>query len=234
MRILSISRTEALSLSEQVYQRLRNGIITGKIRDGTRLVESALAEDMGVSRTPVREALQRCAQEGLVYSIPRAGFIVEEMSEADVHDLFKTRTAIEQIVGRWALAKITGEEILRLEANLEKTDQVLESGRTEEMITLDIEFHNIIYRASRSKRLYQICKTLSDHTLKFRIACIHVPEVARRARENHAAIAEAIKGRDPEAVEAAMAGHLRVVQKDIVDFLKKVREESFFDERFGA
>ncbi len=234
MRIISTSKTDMLSLSEQVYRRLRTGIITGKIRDGTRLVESALAEDMGVSRTPVREALQRCAQEGLVYSIPRAGFVVEEMSEEDVHDLFKTRMAIEQIVGRWALAKITEEEILRLDANLKKTDQVLQSGKTEKMISLDIEFHNIIYRASRSKRLYQICKTLSDHTLKFRIACIHIPEVAGRARENHAAIFEAIKSRDPERVEAAMAQHLTVVQEDILGFLKKVREESFFDESFSS
>jgi DNA-binding GntR family transcriptional regulator len=179
MQIFKPAEKEEGSLTEQVYRNLRHGIITGAIRGGTRLVETALASEMKVSRTPVREALHKLALEGFLYSIPRAGYIVEETSEIDIKDLFTTRTAIEKIAVKWAIAKITPEELQRLEMNLQRTDEVLKSGATESMMDLDAEFHQIIYRAARSKTLYKISQTLSDHTLRFRLACIHCIKSAR-------------------------------------------------------
>ncbi|MBW1720461.1 MAG: GntR family transcriptional regulator [Deltaproteobacteria bacterium] len=227
MKITVPSKMDEMSLTERVYRDLRNAIITGQIPGGTRMIEAALADQMGVSRTPVREALKRFAQEGLVYSIPRAGYVVEDLSDEDVEDLFAVRTAIEQIVARWALPKITDEEISLLKKNLDETDEVLRSGRTEKMIDLDIEFHHIIYKACRSKRLYLISKNLGDHTLKFRIACIHIPEIAERARDDHKKIYQAIAARDPVETEKAISAHLMVVKEDILSFLKRSREKQF-------
>jgi DNA-binding GntR family transcriptional regulator len=200
---------------------------TGAVGGGTRLVETALASEMKVSRTPVREALHKLALEGFLYSIPRAGYIVEETSEIDIKDLFTTRTAIEKIAVKWAIEKITPEELERLEMNLQKTDDVLKSGATESMMDLDAEFHQIIYRAARSKTLYKISQTLSDHTLRFRLACIHVPELARRARQGHMKIFQAIQAGDSTMAEKMVEDHLDTVTNDILNQLEKMRQDAF-------
>jgi DNA-binding GntR family transcriptional regulator len=180
-----------------------------------------------VSRTPVREALHKLALEGFLYSIPRAGYIVEETSETDIKDLFTTRTAIEKIAVKWAITKITPEELQRLEMNLQKTEEVLQSGATESMMDLDAEFHQIIYRAARSKTLYKISQTLSDHTLRFRLACIHIPELAERAKQGHVKIFEAIQSGDSTAAEKMVEEHLDTVTIDILNQLEKMRQDTF-------
>jgi DNA-binding GntR family transcriptional regulator len=227
MQILKPVNKEGGSLTERVYRNLRNGIITGAVRGGTRLVETALAAEMKVSRTPVREALQKLALEGFLYAIPRAGYIVEETSEIDIKDLFTTRTAIEQIAVKWAIEKITPEELQRLEMNLQKTDEVLKTGATESMMDLDAEFHQIIYRAARSKTLYKINQTLSDHTLRFRLACIHVPEIALRAKQGHMKIFQAIQAKDSTTAEEMVEDHLDTVTNDILNHLEKMRQDAF-------
>jgi DNA-binding GntR family transcriptional regulator len=227
MQIFKPVEKEEGYLTEQVYRNLRHGIITGAIGGGTRLVETALASEMKVSRTPVREALHKLALEGFLYSIPRAGYIVEETSEIDIKDLFTTRTAIEKIAVKWAIEKITPEELQRLEMNLQKTDNVLKSGATESMMDLDAEFHQIIYRAARSKTLYKISQTLSDHTLRFRLACIHVPALAQRAKQGHMKIFQAIQARDSIMAEKMVEDHLDTVTLDILNQLEKMRQDAF-------
>lgn len=222
------SRT--VPLREKVYTSLHMDIITGKIPGGTRLVESAVAARMHVSRTPVREALQKLASEGFLDPIPRAGYIVEDMSEDDIVDLFAARKEIEKVVVRWASAKITQAELGQLQSNLSRTDEILQSGETLRMIDLDTEFHHVLYRATRSRTLYQISQSLSDRTLKFRIACIHLPEVARRAGQGHARIVEALNSGDAEAVENAVDNHLEETREDIIVSLKQLREERFMAE----
>jgi DNA-binding GntR family transcriptional regulator len=233
MQFLKSTKSENDSLTERVYSEFRHKIITGAIPGGTRLVETTLAAKMKVSRTPVREALHKLALEGLLYSIPRAGYIVEEMSDYDIQDLLKTRTAIEQIVAKWAIEKITSEELKLLEINLQKTEEVIKSGETKMMMALDNEFHQIIYKAARSKTLYKICQTLSDHTYKFRLACIHIPDIASRAKEGHREIYEAIRARDSERAQKAVEEHLIIVRKDILGHLEKLRQDSLVTDTVG-
>lgn len=227
MKSYRVSENAPISLMERVYAELRKTLITGKIDEGTRIVESTVAEKLGVSRTPVREALRKLSSEGLLISIPKVGYMIAEMSNRDMEDLWRTRSAIEQIAGRWAVEGVTERELDRLRQNLETTGEVLESGQTKKMIDLDIEFHGIIYRASRSKTLCQITQSLSDRTLKYRMACIPLPEIARRAREGHNEIYCAMKSRNSERVEAAIFAHLEVSKRDILDYLKQVRQEAF-------
>ena len=216
------------SLTDKVYQELRGGIISGKTPSGARLVESVLASEMKVSRTPIREALQRLALEGFVYAIPRAGYVVETMSERDIKDLFATRTEIEKIAVSWAVERISPEETELLEENLQKTNRALAIGKTEQMMELDTEFHQIIYRATRSKTLHDICQALSDHTLKFRIACIHLPEVSKRAKEGHTLIYRALQKRSAEHAKDAVIAHMETVERDILSSLERLRNESFY------
>ena len=234
MKVLKTTKQDSNSLTQRVYKDLRTAILTGKIAGGTRLVESALAADMQVSRTPIREALHKLALEGLLYSIPRAGYIVEEMSDYDIQDLFTTRMNIEQIAARLAMEKISEEELKQLALNIKKTDAVLESGLTEKMADLDMAFHGIIYKATRSKTLYQICQTLSDHTLKYRIALIHLPEIAQKTRDGHSKIYEAILSKEPSQVDEAIQSHLRLAKRDIKELLERKRHEDFISQNPGG
>jgi DNA-binding GntR family transcriptional regulator len=231
MQVIEPVKKKDGSLTEKVYRDLRHGIITGAIRGGTRLVETILASQMNVSRTPVREALHKLALEGFLYSIPRAGYIVEETPENDIKDLFTTRTAVEQIAVKWAIEKITDEELQRLEMNLRKTEDAINSGTTDSMMDLDTEFHDIIYRATRSKSLYKISQTLSDHTLRFRLACIHIPKIAERARQGHLKIFNALKAKDVGMAEQVVKDHLDIVIEDILDHLEKMRQEAFIGDQ---
>jgi DNA-binding GntR family transcriptional regulator len=217
------------SLTDRVYKKLRTEIITGKIPGGSRLVESTLAAEMDVSRTPVREALHKMAMEGLLYSIPRAGYIVEEMSDHDVRDLFTTRTAIEQLAGRWAVTHITPDELHRLETNLKLTDEVIAAGMMDKLSELDIEFHETIYKATRSKSLYRICKNLSDYSLKYRIVLSQPPHLARMTRRHHFRIFEAFLTKDPDQVDEAIRQHMEQAQTHIMELLEQLRRDTFME-----
>jgi DNA-binding GntR family transcriptional regulator len=233
MNVLKTTQKEPNSLTERAYRKLRTAIITGKIKGGTRLVESALAAEMMISRTPIREALNALALEGLLYSIPRAGYIVEEMSDYDVQDLFTTRLTIEQIAACQAMEKLSAEELKMLELNIRQTDEVVDAGLTEKMTHLDIEFHSIIYKATRSRALLQICQTLSDHTLKYRMALIHLPEMSQKTRDGHHRIYEALLSGVPSNVKEAIQSHIQLAQEDIMVLLERRRQEAFIAKDTG-
>ncbi len=216
---------DPLFLRERVYNQLRNMIITGKINAGQRLVETTVAARMGVSRTPVREALHKLGLENLVQPIPRVGYIVNDMSEYDVEDLFTTRGAIEQLAARSALEKITDEELQKLERNLARTDQCLGAGQTAKMVELDMEFHEIICRASRSKRLHQIAQMLREHMMKFRKTCLHINEIAEAAGADHREILEAFQAKDAARLDRAMAAHVEHTKKDILNYMRRLKEQ---------
>lgn len=233
MKKTQFLKSDSGTLTHKVYKKLRFDVITGKIPEGSRLVESIIAEEMKVSRTPVREALQKLSSEGLLFPIPRAGYIVEENSEDDIYDLFNTRKSIEQLAAKRAIDRITNDEMESLKLNLKKTDEILKNSQTKQMIQLDIEFHHTIYKAARSKKLYQICITLSENTLKYRNACIHIPDIAQKAAEGHRRIYEAIRQKNLQMLNESIEHHITVTLKDIIAFVKRAKQESFMKSDFN-
>ena len=201
-------------------------ILTGKIPPGTRLVESTLAAEIAVSRTPVREALHKLEMENLVYSIAKVGYLVTDLSEYDIEDLFATRTAIEQLAAKWALGKMTAEELERVKRNLKEQDRILKRGLTKKMIDLDTEFHEIICKASRSRRLYQMSQILREHMLRLRMSLLHLFDVSKRARDGHFRIYQAIKSKNSKKVDEAVLAHMMETKRVILDYLKKSRESA--------
>ena len=141
------------------------------------------------------------------------------MSHYDLEDLLMTRTYIEQVSGRLAIEKISPGELKQIEKNLKKTDEILRSGSAKKMVDLDTEFHEIICRASRSKRLYQMSQILRDHMLRFRIACLHIYEVAKIARDGHFRILQAIKSKDIQKLDDAVLSHMKETKKSILSHL---------------
>ncbi len=214
------------SVAERIHYEIRMDILSGKFVGGSRLAESTLAKEKRVSRTWVREALRQLVKEDLLYTIPRSGYVVKELSEQDIIDLFKTRESIELVAGQIAMKNISDAEFKLLENNLNKTKAAIKAGAMENMIELDIDFHTIIYKATRSKYLYRICMTLSDYT---RRSVIIVPKVAKHTRRDHCGIYDAFKSKDPATVKEAIRIHLKVVKEDILEHLIKIKNETFFD-----
>ena len=221
---------ETTPLKEKVYKTLRHDILTGKIPGGTHITESSIANQLDVSRTPVREALQRLTQEKLIIALPRAGYIIEDMSDDDIKDLFSARFDIEMLVVRKAAQYITPAELAMMKENIKKTKEVVQSNELRKITELDLEFHSIIHKAARSKTFYRICKNLGDLTLKYRHGLNVMPEVWIEAIENHTMIYKALLVKDEDKAAEAVSLHAEQVKSQLLDILKKVRSDSFFQE----
>ena len=228
--VLQSNKMENLSLKEKVYKTLRFDILTGKISGGTHITESNIASRLNVSRTPVREALQKLTQEKLIISIPKVGYIVEIMSNDDIQDLFSARFDIEVLVTQKATQYITPSELEMMAENIEKSKACIKSGALEKITELDFEFHSILYKAARSKTLYRICKNLGDRTLKYRHGLNFIPKVWDEAIDNHIGIYQALLAKNNDQAAKADRIHAEQVKSQLLDIMKKVRSDSFFEE----
>ncbi len=220
------------SLKTKVYKSLRLDIVSGKLPGGTRITETAMAEALNVSRTPVREALQKLSQERLLISIPQAGYMVENLSDNEIQDLFITRMEIEQIAIQKAIKHITVEELKDLDDNLELTKASIKSGKDFKITELDIKFHSIIYKAARSKSLFRVCKNLSDLTIKYRHGLNLIPNLWNELLQQHIRIYQALISKDREKAAQAIVLHAQHAKSHLMDVMKKVRSDTFNQEDF--
>jgi DNA-binding GntR family transcriptional regulator len=220
MKLSKNLKDDSTSVTHRIYEKIRMAILTGEIPAGERLVELDLAAKMKSSRTPVREALQKIASEGLVYSIPRAGYIVGEMSESEIQDIFEARLAVEQAAARLALERITQEELGELEISLKNSEESVKRGVKDQMIGFDTEFHEILCGASRNQRLIQFGQMLRDHLLKYRIFGLRVSEMARDAVSEHMQIFKALQSKDQQELEHSISRHLENSKQNILILLR--------------
>lgn len=211
------------TIREEVFKYLRQKILTGEASPGAKLIESKLAEEIGASRTPVREALHKLEMENLIRSIPRVGYVVSEITEEEVEEIIEIRVVLETLAAKRASVKITPKELNRLERIIRLTDEQLKNDKTEGITDLNTEFHELICRASRSRRILAISQNLRDHMLRFRRMGLRVPAIAREANEGHRRILESIKKADVQAIEKAVHAHLFWTRDAI---MRSVRLES--------
>ncbi len=220
---LQITLEEQMPLRDRVYEKLRDAILDGTLKPGTKLVETSLAEQMGVSRTPVREALQRLASEGLAEITPRKGVIVQGLSVEEVEEVFLIREVLEGLAGFLAAKRISEAQIDVLEIILKKSEVALAEGRISDFISLNSDFHKAIVEAGHSSRLKQLLDVVLTQIGRYRRLSMADPERRRRSVPEHWMILEAIKARDPAAAERALRQHSRHA-KEVV--LKASRTDS--------
>jgi DNA-binding GntR family transcriptional regulator len=197
------------SLSGRVFAQLQNDIINGKYKPGDSLIETKLAKEMGVSRTPIREAIIQLELEGLVQSMPNRGVVVRGVSAQDIEDIYTIRMLIEGLAARWAAEKITDEELEELKEAFEFEEFYTARNDTSHLLRLDSKFHEIIFKASKSKPLMH---TLSNFHLYVQRARNISLESSGRAKEvlaEHRAILQAIIERDAEKAERLTTEHIR-------------------------
>lgn len=208
-------------LREIVFEHLRNSILSGDLKPGERLMELQLAEQLGVSRTPIREAIRKLELEGLVEMIPRKGAYVADLSVKDVLDVLEVRRFLEGLAARLAAERMVEDDINELHNILEKFDLALKKGDKEGLIELDNSFHDKIIQGSRNNKLIQIVQGLHEQVQRFRVIYFNEYTGHEDLMKYHKAILEAISNKDPEKAQTYAQTHVEKVEKSIIAWKKK-------------
>ena len=196
------------SLRARVYNTIRDKILSGTYHENEELRENTLATELGVSRTPVREALRQLELEGLVSIIPNKGASVTGITTKDIHDIYMIRSYLEGLCAKCACENITNEQIEALEENLYLSDFHARRSHFDQIVDLDNKFHDLIYKASGSKILNHVLSDFHQYVERVRKITLSRPLRVEQTRKEHAAIVEAIKKRDSDLAEALANKHM--------------------------
>ncbi len=202
------SPPQRMSLGQYVYDNLKHAMVSGDVAPGTRMVESRLAEALGISRTPVREAFHKLEREHLVQRSPGGGFFVVGLTRADVVETFGIRSVLESYAARLATLKHQEKELLPLEKKIREYQLHLKKGRLEALPKINTEFHDLLYGLSRSPRLIKMINDLRDLIFRFRQVILGIEDMARLSNADHLLMLEHIKKRDAEMVEKLVREHI--------------------------
>lgn len=210
-----IKVSDKYSLQGRVFNRLREDILSGKYKENDELREMTIGAELGVSRTPVREALRQLEFEGLVSIIPNKGAYVIGISKKDLKDIYEMRASLEGLCAGWATKNATIENISRLEEILDLSEFQYSKKKYEKVLELDNEFHEVLYEMADSKMLY---KTLSDfhHYLEIiRKKTLSSDERVKASIKEHRDIVDAIKEGDKDKAEGLAVRHMKNTIKNI-------------------
>ena len=196
------------SLSDKVYRYLRDGITEGRYQTGDFLIEMKIAEELGVSRTPVREALKQLELEDLVTSHPNRGVVVKGFSTNDFDDVFTIRLLLEGQAAYWAAERITPELLDRLQEIVELMDLYTRKDDSEHLVRLDTSFHEVLYDACQSRTLRNILTTMHHNIHMARQSSLTSPVRARESLAEHKEILSALEKRDAAAAKACIEKHI--------------------------
>ena len=218
---LELNMDAYLPLRDVVFNTLREAILRGDLVAGERLMELQLAAKLGVSRTPIREAIRMLEQEGLAITIPRKGAIVAGMTEKDMQDVLEIREALEELSVQVACDKITDEEIAKLQKNMKNFEHSLKSGDLKKMAQADVEFHDVIYQATDNPKLINMLNNLREQMYRYRVEYLKNPQNHEQLLKEHEAIYKGIVEKDKDAVTNMIRRHI----SNQVDVVKNIIRE---------
>ncbi len=208
-------------LRDLVFAAIREAILNGRLKPGERLMEVQLAEEMGVSRTPVREAIRKLELEGLVVMVPRKGAYVATLTLKDAAEVFEIRSSLEGLAAALAAERITDEEVTSLDRILEAISTAGEKGDIKTIIKKDMEFHQVLFSASRNDRLAQIINNLKEQIDRFRMQSFSNPARLKSVLSEHKNILDSIKQGDAENAERLAKEHIYKVEYNVMNILRK-------------
>lgn len=206
------------SLGGRVFQKIREDILSGKYKENDELRENTIGNELGVSRTPVREALRQLELEGLVTIIPNRGAYVKGISRRDIWDIYMIRSMLEGLCARWAAEHIEEQQLYELEETilLSEFQMKKESGFSAEQISmLDGRFHAILYEASGSRILSHLLKDFHNYVQAVRKDSVLSEDRARKCIREHRQILRAIRDRDEELAEQLANEHIMHVIQNL-------------------
>lgn len=218
---LKVAIGDYLPLRDVVFQTLRQAILKGELEPGERLMEIQLAERLGVSRTPVREAIRKLELEGLVIMVPRKGAEVASITEKNLRDVLEVRKALEELAVTLACERMDKSQFKLFDDQNEVFSNALKEGNLSEIASQDVDFHEIIYRATGNEKLQQMLSNLREQMYRYRIEYIKDEKQRSNLIHEHCEIAEAIKERDIERARVAIRLHIDNQESTVSKKIKK-------------
>lgn len=212
-------------LREVVCETLREAIRKGVLKPGERLMEIQLADELGVSRTPVREAIRKLELEGYVIMMPRRGTYVANLSIRDINEVFEIRTALDSLASGLAAERITDEELERLQRLLVHISEYIEENDMEKIVAADTEFHDILYQASRNTRLVGIIVNLREQMTRFRSMSMGFPGRLRETLAEHKKIVDAIAQGDVKEAQQAAEYHMEKSEQTLLASMEALKNK---------
>ncbi len=209
MDIVDLKIRDYKNAREAAFEKIKEAIIKGHFKPGEKLVEQTLAQEMGVSRTPVREAIRRLEAEGFVVSIPRKGVVVSRADKEEIVQLYSIRAELEGLAARWAIENADEDDIRKLDEAISRMEETAASGDLDGVVQSNALFHDAIAQASKSRILCTLLKTLQDNIQRFRFQSLHLPGRPEAALAEHKEIVAAIKEKKTEEADRLLKEHLQ-------------------------
>lgn len=203
-------------LGEVVFDYLRNAILSGDLKPGERLMEISLADQLGVSRTPVREAIRKLELENFVEMIPRKGAYVAQLKAKDILDILEIRAIFDGYAASAAAQRMTDDEIKSLGNTLDKFNKAAIKGDKQAMIETDNRFHDQMIQATKNRKLIEIVSSLQDQFQRFRILYFNEFDDYGQMQSSHQELYDAIAGRDTKSARERAEEHIRIVENSVI------------------
>lgn len=218
---------ESIPLRDRAYQALREAIISGHLAPGERLVEAKLAQEMGISRNPVREALRRLEHEGLARRLPRGGMAVAEVDLRDVAEVYAVRSVLEGLAARLAAGRLRAEHRERMARSIREGEEARRRGDLDLLVQTSSIFHGTIMEVAGNARLSSLMQVLDHHISRFRRLSLQAEGSPAEVLEEHRHILEALERGDEVQAEALMRQHLEHSGRQILRFLGRQAKQGF-------
>ena len=211
------SKKKTVPVREKVYRRIKSAILSGRFSPGKRLKEEYMAEQLGVSRTPVREALHRLEFEGLIKSLETRGFMVSHDSMEGMEELFEIRTFLEGYALRSVCQSISEEIYERLENLIKKAEMAWKRGQGDAVFEWNRQFHESLHDLVREKsRVRWLMVTMKKYAFKYRKKPLKYPDGGKKDIDGHKKILLALRLKDPDLCEKVMRDHMLQAKEDAV------------------
>ncbi len=213
-----------LPLRDVVFNTLRRAILTGQLKPGERLMEVHLANKLGVSRTPIREAIRKLELEGLVVMVPRKGAAVAKISEKSLRDVLEVRRALDVFIAELACERITKDQIARLKKAADDFENVTKDeskkNDTAFLAKADVAFHDIIIEATGNTRLKSLVNNLAEQMYRYRFVYLQNSDIHDNLVKEHSDILKAIEKKDKEAAVKAAKLHIDNQEEAIISHIR--------------
>jgi len=226
MNARSLPRIKTELVAEKVRRAIRQYVLSGSIEPGTQLVESQLAEQLGVSRAPVREALQRLESEGLVEYVPGKGVTVPDITEEDLREIYKVRSALEAVAMGLAVERVDADDLTALSSMLEAMQQAAAEGDAERVSAIDLELHEKIWEISGNRRLQRLLTSMADQIQMFLALNTSIYEDLLDNCLEHETLLAALSSGSVKDAEQLMVDHIDDAGERTISYLKSLKHRA--------